>query len=164
MAKFTTKARLKRTQSKYSAIFEFFLMSVLFGISFTNVVCKSQCASLCVCRSGVWIGMKVLGGRFNHSSCQKIVADVPNYLSRNWISQYTAYVYRGLQGLYGEIRVGGFQIYGDFACIPAIPVILKSPNSDFHCNICREFAFTWILWGFPALDVGLLYDGVANSC
>ena len=40
------------------------------------------------------------------------------------------------------------------ACIPAIPVILKSPHSDFHYNICREFDFTGILWGFPALDVG----------
>jgi hypothetical protein len=40
------------------------------------------------------------------------------------------------------------------ACIPAIPVILKSPHSDFHDNICREFDFTGILWGFPALDVG----------
>ena len=39
------------------------------------------------------------------------------------------------------------------ACIPAIPVILKSPHSDFHCSICREFDFTGILWGFPALDV-----------
>ena len=26
---------------------------------------------------------------------------------------YTANVYRDLQGLYGEIRVRGFQIYGD---------------------------------------------------
>ena len=26
---------------------------------------------------------------------------------------YTANVYRGLQGLYGEIKVRGFQIYGD---------------------------------------------------
>ena len=49
--------------------------------------------------------------------------------------------------------------YRDFkfmriVCIPAIPVILKSPSSYFHCNICREFDFTGILWGFPALDVG----------
>ena len=28
-------------------------------------------------------------------------------------STYTANVYRRLQGLYGEIRVRGFQIYGD---------------------------------------------------
>jgi hypothetical protein len=40
------------------------------------------------------------------------------------------------------------------ACIHAIPVILKSPHSDFHYNICREFDFTGILRGFPALDVG----------
>ena len=49
---------------------------------------------------------------------------------------YTANVYRtgSGQGLYGEIRVQGFQIYGD-CMLPAIPVILKSPHSDFHCNI-----------------------------
>ena len=34
------------------------------------------------------------------------------------------------------------------------PCNLKSPQSDFHCNICREFDFTGILQGFPALDVG----------
>ena len=42
----------------------------------------------------------------------------------------------------------------EIACMHAIPVILKSPHFYFHCNICREFAFTGILWGFPALDVG----------
>ena len=47
----------------------------------------------------------------------------------------------------------GFQIYGD-CMLPAIPVILKSPYSDFHCNICREFDFTGILWGYPILDLG----------
>ena len=36
-------------------------------------------------------------------------------------------------------------------CIPTIPVILKSPQFDFHCNICREFALTGMLLGFPAL-------------
>ena len=40
------------------------------------------------------------------------------------------------------------------ACTPAITVIWKSPHSYFHCNICREFDFTGILQGFPALDVG----------
>ena len=53
----------------------------------------------------------------------------------------------------GKSECGDFKFMG-IACIPAIPVILKSPHSDFHCNICREFAFTGILWGFPALDVG----------
>ena len=42
----------------------------------------------------------------------------------------------------------------EIACIPAIPVLLKSPHSYFHCNICREFYSTGILQGFPALDVG----------
>ena len=41
----------------------------------------------------------------------------------------TANVYRDLQGLYREIRVRGFQIYGDCMLL-AIPVILKSPHSD----------------------------------
>ena len=53
----------------------------------------------------------------------------------------------------GKSECGDFKFMG-IACIHAIPVILKSPHSDFHCNICREFAFTGILWGFPALDVG----------
>jgi hypothetical protein len=67
---------------------------------------------------------------------------------------YTANVYRYLQGVYREIRVRGFQIFGD-CMIPAIPVILKSPHSDFHCNyILKEFDFTGILWGHPTLDVG----------
>ena len=64
----------------------------------------------------------------------------------------TANVCRDLRGVYREIRVRGFQIYGD--CMqPTIPVILKSPYSDFHCNICREFDFIGILWGYPTLDV-----------
>jgi hypothetical protein len=66
---------------------------------------------------------------------------------------YTANVYRDLRVVYREIRVRGFQIYGD-CMLPTIPVILKSPYSDFHCNICREFDFTGILWGYPILDVG----------
>ena len=37
---------------------------------------------------------------------------------------YIANVYRDLQGLYGEIRVWGFQIYKD-SMLPAIAVIFK---------------------------------------
>ena len=51
---------------------------------------------------------------------------------------HTANVYRVLQGVYREIRVQGFQIYGD-CLVPQIPVILKSPHSHFHCG---EFDFT----------------------
>ena len=40
---------------------------------------------------------------------------------------YTANVYRGLQGLYGEIGVRGFQIYGD-CMYTRNPVIFKSPH------------------------------------
>ena len=53
----------------------------------------------------------------------------------------------------GKLECRDFKFLG-IACIPAIPVTLKSPHSYFHCNICREFDFTGILWGFPALDVG----------
>ena len=53
----------------------------------------------------------------------------------------------------GKLECGDFKFMG-IACIPAIPVVLKSPHYDFYCNICREFAFTGILWGFPALNVG----------
>ena len=66
---------------------------------------------------------------------------------------YTANVYRELQGLYREIRVQGFQIYGD-CMYTRNPCNFQIPHSYFHCNICREFDFTGILQGFPALDVG----------
>ena len=39
-------------------------------------------------------------------------------------TEYTANVYRELRGVYGEIRVRGFQIYKD-CMLPAIPVIFK---------------------------------------
>ena len=52
------------------------------------------------------------------------------------MKNYTANVYRDLQGLYGEIGVQGFQLYGD-CMLPTIPVILKSPHSDFHVKIVR---------------------------
>ena len=38
----------------------------------------------------------------------------------------------------GKSECGDFKFMG-IECIPAIPVILKSPHSNFHCNICREF-------------------------
>ena len=53
----------------------------------------------------------------------------------------------------GKSECRDFKFMG-IACIPAIPVILKSLHSDFHYNICKEFDFTGILRGFPALDVG----------
>ena len=59
----------------------------------------------------------------------------------------------------GKLECRDFKFMG-IACIPAIPVILKSPHSDFLYNICREFDFTGILWGFPALDVGKLYNNL----
>ena len=53
----------------------------------------------------------------------------------------------------GKLECRDFKFMG-IACIPAIPVILKSPHSDFHCNICRKFDIAGILQGFPASDVG----------
>ena len=53
----------------------------------------------------------------------------------------------------GKLECRDFKFRG-IACIPAIPVILKFPHSDFHYNICREFDCTGILGGFPALNVG----------
>ena len=73
--------------------------------------------------------------------------------------RYTANVYRELQGVYREIGVRGFQIHWD-CMLPAIPVILKSPHSDFHCNNCREFDFTGILQRIPALDVGKPFNNL----
>ena len=54
----------------------------------------------------------------------------------------------------GKSECREFKSMGIAYYIPAIPVILKSPHSDFYHNICREYDFTGILWGFPALYVG----------
>ena len=60
-----------------------------------------------------------------------------------------------LQGFTGSLRgnwsAGISNLWG--LHVPTIPVIWKSPYSDFHCNICREFDFTGILWGYPTLDI-----------
>ena len=67
----------------------------------------------------------------------------------------------------GKSESRDFEFMG-IACTPAIPVFLKSPQSDFHCNISREFDIAGILQGFPALDVGkpcnnlILLDILAN--
>ena len=63
--------------------------------------------------------------------------------------RYTANVYKGLQGLYEEIRVRGFQIYKD-CMLPAIPVIFEvntlcghlipTLNHDFFSNFLTIFA------------------------
>ena len=41
----------------------------------------------------------------------------------------------------GKSECRDFKFMG-IACIPAIPVILKSPHSYLHCDICREFDFS----------------------
>ena len=52
----------------------------------------------------------------------------------------------------GKSERRDFKFMG-IACIPAIPVILKSPHSDFHCNVCYE-----------KFDTHLLLYTVANMC
>ena len=81
----------------------------------------------------------------------KIWADVTDKICMLW--PYTANVYMELQGLYSEIGVQGFQIYGD-CMYTRNPCNFEIPHSYFHCSICRKYDFTGILRGFPALDVG----------
>ena len=38
----------------------------------------------------------------------------------------------------GKLECRDFK-FMEIACIPAIPVILKSPHSYLHCSICRKF-------------------------
>ena len=81
---------------------------------------------------------------------------------------HTANVYRELQGLYREIGVQGFQIYGD-CMYTRNPCNFEIPHSYFHCNICREYDFTGILHakfarggsnGVPAVGLILSLDAV----
>ena len=50
----------------------------------------------------------------------------------------------------GKLECRDFKFMG-IACIPAIPVILKSPHTDFHYNICRNLILQGYYGGFPAL-------------
>ena len=43
----------------------------------------------------------------------------------------------------GKSECGDFK-FMRFACIPAIPVILKSLHSDFHRKNCRELIVTFL--------------------
>ena len=145
--------------SIYDGLYSFFLI-VFFRIYsqkytklkylYAIVFCTQMFIILIICAlSKNSIITKKLPATYKHSGTRLI--DHTFYWPGNWYWR-TANVYRDLQGLYREIRVQGFQIYGDCMFL-AIPVILKSPRSDFHCNIWREFDFTGILWGYPTLDV-----------
>ena len=68
-------------------------------------------------------------------------------------SNYTANVYRELQGLYSEIGVQGFQIYGD-CMYTRNPCNIEISTLLFPCKNCRDFDFTGILWGYPTINVG----------
>ena len=102
-------------------------------ISQNKIVKKRLTLQLCcvflhycfICRSGKkGLGTKVYcGKRYTHCKC--------------------------LQGVYGEIRVHWFQIYGWGLYVTRNPCILKSPHSDFHCNIWSEFNSTGRLRGIP---------------
>ena len=76
---------------------------------------------------------------------------------RNWrtfcgsIKETTLQMFTGIYRVsIRKSECGDFKFMG-IACYPKIPVILKSPHSHFHCNICGEFDFTGILWGYPTL-------------
>ena len=98
-----------------------------------------------MCISTLWFSLGKTMSQTMNSSC--------SLHAMSNIHTYTANVYRELQGLYREIWVQEFQIYGD-CMYTHNPSNFEIPHSYFHCNICREFDFTGILWGFPALDVG----------
>ena len=84
---------------------------------------------------------------FVMSCCFKVRLDA-------YTIQYTLQMFAGnCRDFAGKSECRDFKFRG-IACIPAIPVFLKSSQSDFHCNICREFDIAEILWGFPTLDVG----------
>ena len=61
-----------------------------------------------------------------------------------FLNMYTANVYRELQGLYREIGVQGFQIYGDCMYTPN-PCNFEISTLWFPCKNCRNFDFTGIL-------------------
>ena len=52
---------------------------------------------------------------------------------------YLANVYRDLRGVYGEIRMRGFQIYRD-CMLPTIPVILNPHTLNLHVKIVGNSA------------------------
>ena len=67
-------------------------------------------------KSNAWNIKRLVGGSFGQTNDRSIV------LFHKLSDFYTANVYRGLRGFYGEIRVRGFQIYGD-CMLPAFPAI-----------------------------------------
>ena len=75
------------------------------------------------------------------------------FVCNMYIENYTANVYRDLQGLCGEIGVRGFQIYRD--CMYTLnPCNIEISTLFFPCKMYRDFDFTGILWGYPTLNVG----------
>ena len=90
----------------------------------------------------------------------------------NRLDVHTANVYRDLRILYMEIRVRGFQIYGD-CMLPTIPVIFEISTSyvDFYYllffmifffkfpyNFCRDFRLLVISINFICMLWGTLYN------
>ena len=76
------------------------------------------------------------------------------YLTQFYIQLlYTANDCRDLQGLCEEIGVREFQIYRD-CMYTRNPCNSEISTLWFQSKNCRDFDFTGILWGFPALDVG----------
>ena len=112
--------------------------------SFQNETFRPKSQGSCVHSPQLWCFL---------SQCVKRISEWIFFFFENPLLDYTANVYRELQGLYREIGVQEFQIYGD-CMYTRNPCNFEIPHSYFHCNICREFDFTGILQGFPALDVG----------
>ena len=75
------------------------------------------------------------------------------YTLHKGVIHYTANVCRELQGLCRDFKFMGI------ACIPAIPVILKFPHSDFIV-IFAGINFYRDTMGFPALNVGKLRNNL----
>ena len=72
--------------------------------------------------------------RFSLVQIFKKLPKNPSYAVFTTLQMFTG-VYKVLAE---KSECGDFKFMG-IACTHAIPVILKSPHSDFHCNICREF-------------------------
>ena len=125
-------------------VFQFFLNFVQLGLQSIFMALVNPCK--------IWI----------------LVLHIHTYFSiASLVELYTANLYRGLQGVYGEIRVRGFQIYGDcmLLTIPAkiickvkkkrktFSVLFKFPN-----NFCRGFRLQVIPIKFICMLQGTLCD------
>ena len=71
----------------------------------------------------------------SYQKCQPTSYFVAELLGKRYALQMFTGNYRDSTG---KLECRDFKFMG-ITCIPTIPVILKSPHSYFHCNICKEF-------------------------